>query len=50
MEFKYNKELVVKETGKVITMKALVTIHKQQFVDCNENENRYPATELEEVK
>jgi len=50
MEFIYKKEFVVKETGKIITMKSLVIIHKQQFVDCNENENRYPADEVKEVK
>jgi len=35
--------------GKIVRMKALVTIHGIQFVECYENDHRYPATEIQEI-
>ena len=48
MEFKHKKEYVTPEC-KLITMKALVTMHGVQYVDSYENETRYPAESLQEV-
>jgi hypothetical protein len=36
-------------SGKQISMKSLVTIHGVQFVECYENDQRYSATELQEI-
>ena len=49
MEFKHKKEYFT-TSGKIITMKKLVTIHDQQFVECYENDKRYKVDELQEVK
>ena len=45
----HKKEFATK-TGRIITMKALVTIHGKQYVECYEDGNRYEAKELTEVK
>jgi len=49
MTFTHQKQYVTPE-AKVITMKALITMHGIQSVDCYENETRYPAELLQEVK
>jgi len=49
MTFTHQKEFVTPE-GKIITMKALVTMHNVQYVDSYESETRYPAELLQEVK
>lgn len=36
-------------TGSIITMKALITMRGEQYVECNENDLRYKASELTEV-
>jgi len=46
--FSYLKEFVT-PAGKLITMKALITMHGVQSVDCIENDQRYPAIGLQEV-
>lgn len=45
----HKKEFATK-SGRIITMKALITIHDKQFVECYENDKRYPADDLIEVK
>lgn len=45
-----NKKEFATKSGRIITMKALITIHNKQFVECYENNNRYQAEELTEVK
>lgn len=45
-----NKKEFATKTGGIITMKALITIHDKQFVECYENNDRYSAEELTEVK
>ena len=48
LTFIHQKEFVT-GSGKQISMKALVTIHGVQFVECYENDQRYSATELQEI-
>lgn len=48
--FEHNKQFHFKKnSGEIITMKALVTIHDTQFVECYESNQRYPAESLCEV-
>ena len=49
MTFTHQKQYVTPE-AKVITMKALITMHGVQLVNCYENETRYAVELLEEVK
>jgi hypothetical protein len=49
MEFIHEKEFVT-NSGEIITMKALVTIHGQQFIECYENNIRYKVEELQELQ
>ena len=48
MTFEHLKPLKHK-SGTIIRMKSLVTIHGNQYVDCNDSGKRYPATELREL-
>ena len=46
-ELKFNHlKAFVTANGKTVTMKALLTIHGEQFVEVNENNTRYKSTEL----
>ena len=45
IKFEYNKEFAT-GSGYTITMKALVTIHGVQYVECHEDNHRYPAIAL----
>lgn len=49
-ELKFNHlKAFVTANGKTVTMKALLTIHGEQFVEVNENSTRYKPTEITEV-
>jgi len=48
IEFTHLKQFGT-DTGAIITMKSLVTIHKERFVECYENNNRYKISELKEI-
>jgi len=48
LTFTYLKEFVT-NTGKIIKLKALITINGVQSVECIENDKRYPATELDYI-
>ena len=46
-ELKFNHlKAFTTDNGKIVTMKALLTIHGEQFVEVNENSTRYKSTEL----
>lgn len=48
LKFQNNKKFIDLQ-GNVVSMKALLTIHKEQFVEVYENNNRYKANELTEI-
>lgn len=45
MKFEHLKQFGT-PTGATITMKALVTIHDEEFVECYEDNTRHKASEL----
>lgn len=47
-QFQHGKQFVTPE-GKIITVKAFVTIHQLQHVECYENNTQYKPTDLTEV-
>jgi len=48
LKFQYNKQFGLK-SGMIITMKSLVTIKGEKFVECHEDEIRYKPEELIEI-
>jgi len=48
LTFTYLKEFVT-ISGKIIKMKSLISMHGVQSVECMENDQRYPATTVNEV-
>ena len=48
MKFEHLKPLM-HTSGTIIRMKALVTIHGLEYVDCHDSGKRYPAKELREL-
>lgn len=49
LTFIHRKEFTIGD-GNILTMKALLTIHGEQYVEVYENDKRYKATELIEVQ
>ena len=49
MKYANYKELLDPQTGLILHMKSLVTIHVVQYVEVFENNKRYNLNELEDI-